>query len=180
MVYSGEDIFHNPLRSRKHEAPTALIHDIQVIFAMYGEVSWTDEYNRAQEEWLEGKGPEHPLLNDYNARRYSHLYKLSMISSADRGDDYTLRIEDFERAKGWLTEVEKDMTKVFEAGYTTGDRQVMDEVIAFLKREGPQSWNKLVYKTSFLCESYKLDKLLSVMVQTHQIRDSGGNKWVAN
>ena len=180
MVHSAEIIKHNPLGFKAESRHPGLEHDIQVIFSYFGRVGWTDEYNRAQEEWLEGKGPEHPLLNDYNARRYSHLYKLSMISSADRGDDYTLRIEDFERAKGWLTEVERDMTKVFESGYTTGDRQVMDEVIAFLKREGPQTWKKIEYKASFLCESYKLDKLLGIMVRTGQIRDSGGNKWVAS
>jgi len=103
-----------------------------------------------------------------------------MISSTDRGDDYTLRIEDFERAKGWLEEVEVEMTKVFESGYTTTDRQIMDELIAFLKREGPQPWKKLEWKASFLCESYKLDKVLEMMVRTKEIRDSGGNQWVAS
>jgi hypothetical protein len=103
-----------------------------------------------------------------------------MISSADRGDDYTLREEDFIRAQGWIEEVEMEMTKVFESGYTTVDRQVMDEVVAFLKREGPQTWKALERKTSYLCESYKLDKVLDIMVRTGQIRDSGGNQWVAN
>jgi hypothetical protein len=181
MVYSDEDIYHNPLKSKKHEAPTALIHDIQVIFAMFGEVSWTDEYNNLQEEWFKNGSapPEHPLLADYNKRRPSHLYKLSMISSADRGDDLVLRKEDFLRAQGWLAEVEREMTKVFEGGYTTADRQVMDELIAFLKRDGPQTWKKLEWKASFLCETYKLDKILDLMVRDGEIRDKGGNQWVA-
>jgi hypothetical protein len=181
MVYSGEDKKHNPLDATVEKVPPELEHDIQVIFSYYGQMSWTTEYNKVQKAWFEnGGGPEHPLLENYNARRQSHLYKLSMISSVDRGDDYTLRIEDFERAKEWLTEAEVEMTRVFEAGYTTQDRQVMDEVIAFLKREGPQSWRKLEWKASFLCESYKLDKVLRLMVETEEIRDSGGNQWVAN
>jgi hypothetical protein len=180
MVYSTEQVDYNPLSSRVVGRPPDLGHDINVIFSYYGRVTWTDEYNKAQLEWLKSDvGPEHPLLCDYNARRYSHLYKLSMISSADRGDDYTLRIEDFERAKGWLAEVEREMSRVFESGYTSADRQVMDEVIAFLKREGPQTWKKLEWKASFMCESYKLDKVLEIMVRTGRIRDSGGNQWVA-
>ena len=182
MVYSSEDRHHNPLARRKHPPPDKLVHDIKVINTLYGQVSWTDEYNELQDDWFKNgsKPPEHPLLTDYIRRRQSHLYKLSMISSADRGDDYTLRKEDFTRARGWIEEVEMEMTKVFEAGYTTADRQVMDEVVAFLKREGPQTWRALERKASFLCESYKLDKVLDIMVRTGQIRDSGGNQWVAN
>jgi len=182
MVFSDEDKDFNPLARRGIEKLTSLEHDIQVIFSLYGEVSWTDEYNELQDEWFMNgsEPPDHPLLNDYNARRKSHLYKLSMISSADRGDDYTLRKEDFVRAKGWLTEVEMEMTKVFESGYTTQDRQIMDELIAFLKREGPQTWRALERKASYMCESYKLDKVLELMVSSGQIRDSGGNQWVAN
>ena len=182
MVYSAEAKDFNPLERRKHEPPTELIHDYHVLFSYFGQMSWTDEYNELQKEWFRNGSapPEHPLLNDYNNRRYAHLYKLSMISSADRGDDYTLRREDFIRAQGWLTEVEQEMTRVFEHGYSTGDRQIMDEIIAFLKREGPQTWKKLEWKASFMCESYKLDKVLEIMARTGQIRDSGGNQWVAD
>jgi len=182
MVYSDEDIDFNPLEQRKHELPTTLVHDIQIIFSLYGNVSWTDEYNHLQKEWFRNgsEPPEHPLLGDYLNRRKSHLYKLSIISSADRGNDYTLRGEDFDRAKGWLTEVEREMTKVFSSGYITGDRQVMDELVAYLKREGPKSWKQIEFKASLLVETYKLDKLLQVMVRTGMIRDSGGNKWVAS
>jgi len=180
IVFSDEQKRYNPLSDRVVYKEPPLGHDIQVIFSYFGKISWTREFNEAQEEWINnGGGPSHPLLGDYNARRYSHLYKLSMISSADRGDDYTLRIEDFERAKGWLVEVELEMTKVFESGYITGDRQVMDELVAYLKREGPKSWKQVEFKASLLVETYKLDKLLQVMVRTGMIRDSGGNKWVA-
>jgi len=182
MVYSSENKDFNPLARRKVEEHPGLGHDIQIIFSMYGEVSWTDEYNELQDEWFKnGSGPpDHPLLENYNNRRKSHLYKLSMISSADRGDDYTLRKEDFLRAREWLTGVEREMTKVFESGYITGDRQAMDEIVAYLKREGPRSWKQIEFKASLLVETYKLDKLLDVMVRTGMIRDSGGNKWIAN
>jgi hypothetical protein len=78
-----------------------------------------------------------------------------------------------------MMELEKEMAKVFEAGYTTADRQVMDEIISFLNREGPKSWQALTRKASYLVESYRLDKVLDIMVRSGQIRDSGGNKWVA-
>jgi hypothetical protein len=72
------------------------------------------------------------------------------------------------------------MTKVFTTGYTTVDRQAMDELIAFLKRDGPQTWRALERHASHFIESYKMDKILEIMVRTGQIRDSGGNQWIAN
>ena len=181
VVFSDEDSYHNPLASRKFEKPTALMHDIQVIFSLYGQVSWTVEFNEIQDEWFKnGSGPpDHPLLGDYNKRRQTHLCKLAMISSVDRGDDLVLRKEDFIRAQGWLVEVEKCMTKIFQAGYITGDRQAMDELITYLRREGPQSWYIVRRQASYLTESYKLDKILDIMISTKEIKNYGGDKWGA-
>ena len=103
-----------------------------------------------------------------------------MISSVDRGDDLVLRKEDFDRAQGWLVEVEKTMVRIFQAGYITGDRQVMDELISYLKREGPQPWNIVRRHTSYLTESYKLDKILDIMISTKEIKNYGGDKWGAS
>jgi hypothetical protein len=181
IVYSGEDIDHDPLANKTVDKPTALVHDIQVIFTLYGRVTWTDEYHDLQKAWFKNGSsePDHPLLEDYNNRRKSHLMKLAMISSADRGDDLLLKREDFERARTWLLEVEKDMTQVFSAGYTTADRQVMDEIIAFLKRDGPQSKRALTRKASYLIESYRLDKVLEIMVKTGEIKNIGNDRWAA-
>src|SRR5215831_3607661 len=182
IVFSDQDTYYNPLKNRKFEKPTALVHDIQVIFSLYGAMSWTDEFDNLQDEWFKNGScpPDHQLLGDYNKRRGSHLLKLAMISSVDRGDDLVLRKEDFDRAKSWLIEVEKEMTKVFQAGYISADRQVMDELISRLKRDGPMPWNIVRRQLSYLTESYKLDKILDIMVSTGEIRDSGGNKWIAN
>jgi len=178
MLHSNKETRYNPLSLRVVDKEPGLEHDIQVINSYYGKMNWTDEYNETQEEWLHcGDGPTHPLLKDYSARRYSHLYKLSMISSVDRGEDYTLRIEDFEKAKGWLLEAEKDMQGIFEAGYTTPDRQAIDEIVAFLRKEGPQPWRLVVRKASYCVQSYALDKLLNLMIETGEIKDVGGGRW---
>ena len=181
MVYSDEEKYHNPLAVKAQEEPIELIHDIQIIFELYGEMKWTSEYNVAQDEWFKNGSapPDHTLLHDYVKRRQSHLYKLSMIASADRGDDYTLREEDFGRAQSWLTEVEKEMSKVFSSGYTTQDKQVMDEIISWLKKEGPKPMRAIERQAGNYVETYRLDKLLDHMINTKQIVDTGGNNWVA-
>src|SRR5215471_8413227 len=71
MIFSNKEVKYNPLSYRVVDRPPELVHDIQIINTYYGQVSWTDEYNEAQEEWINnGGGPDHPLLSDYNARRY--------------------------------------------------------------------------------------------------------------
>ena len=103
-----------------------------------------------------------------------------MISCVDRGDELALIEEDFERARKWLFEVESVMSQVFKAGYTTGDRGVMDELISQLKQTEPLPWNVLRRRASYLIESYKLDKVLDIMVQTGEIKNVGGNRWTAS
>jgi len=71
------------------------------------------------------------------------------------------------------------MTKIFQAGYITGDRQAMDELITYLRREGPQSWYIVRRQASYLTESYKLDKILDIMISTKEIKNYGGDKWGA-
>lgn len=50
----------------------------------------------------------------YLARKQTHLHKLAMILSASRGDSQIIELDDLAVSEIMLTEIEKDMPKVFQ------------------------------------------------------------------
>src|SRR5262249_9096010 len=92
MIYSDDqpiiDIFNTPYR----EMPTDMLHDLEVINSLIGEFGKTAEYAAAHYNWKQNgfavdgfPAPTHPRLASYCSRRASHLIKLSIVSSVDRG-----------------------------------------------------------------------------------------------
>src|SRR6516162_747280 len=136
MVYAEDqpliDIFNTP----KPEKAVDLIHDLKVINALSGICGWNDEYANAMNNWKTlgcPPKPEHPKLEHYCSRRFSHLLKLTMIANVDRVGHLYLTKEDFNKAMGWLLEVELAMPNVFTQGFIIADAKVMDEIHHHLK-----------------------------------------------
>ena len=67
-------------------------------------------------------------------RQYPHLLKLCMVSSVDRGNSLVITVDDFNRAMGWLVEVEHQMPKIFQDGPKTVESKIMDEVAYYIKQ----------------------------------------------
>jgi len=134
MVYSNDnpmvDDFQAARKMSEH-----LVHDIKIINSIAGQFTTDPEYRSAIGNWRAGNEapvPTHPKLLHYNTRRRTHLYKLSMVSSADRGDNLKLSLDDFNRALGWLREAEVLMPEIFRIGSPGADAKVMDEIHHFL------------------------------------------------
>jgi hypothetical protein len=133
------DVFNTPSRPM----PPDMIHDLELISKLYGQFGWTEEWAKAMHNWREAgmkipdfPPPSHPRLKHYCSRRFAHMIKLSMVSSADRHNKLILEKEDFNRAMGWLIMAETRMGKIFEGGTTKGDSAVMDEISHFVKAMG--------------------------------------------
>lgn len=124
-----DDIFSTDIRD-----PGELAHDIKAIFALQGQFNLTEPFRNAINDWRR-KGelpkPSHPRFEHYNTRRLAHLLKLSMVSSADKSDNLTITVQDFERALGWLTEAETTMPQLFGAA-TSVDSKIIDEALHFM------------------------------------------------
>lgn len=145
LVYSSDrpliDVFNTP----KPDWPDDMIHDLNVINSLVGEFGWTEEFARAMHNWKtlgQPPVPQHPKLEHYNSRRFGHLLKLSMIASVDCSSDLMLKVGDFNRAMGWLLEVEQAMPEIFTAGSTSIDSKAMDEILHFIRISGEKGMNE--------------------------------------
>src|SRR5258708_36223082 len=119
--------------------PKEMIHDIKVINAIVGQFGWTEDYAKAMHNWKQTgftPEPDHPKLRSYTQRRFSHLMKLSMISSIDRGSDLMLTVDDFNHAMFWLLEAEERMPMIFRQGLVSIDSQIMMKSITLSSPQG--------------------------------------------
>lgn len=135
MIFSDERIIGDIFAVRDRTLPKDMLSDIAKIHALQGAFAVTEDFKVAINQWRE-KGqqpvPNHPKLLHYNSRRLAHLFKLCMISSADKGDSLLLTMEDFHRAMTWLLEAEMLMPEIFKAGAIHADAKTMDEIYHFL------------------------------------------------
>lgn len=135
MVFSDERIVGDDFAGTAREMDKDLIHDIKAIGALNGEFKVTQDYRDAVNNWRAlGEPPvvNHPKLLHYKTRRRVHLYKLSMVSSADRSDVLLLTRDDFNRAMGWLLEAESQMPDIFTSGSSGTDSRAIDEIFHFI------------------------------------------------
>lgn len=187
LVYSDERIIGDDFAGRTQEMDNNLVHDIKMIGALSGEFKVTQDYRDAVNNWRAlGEPPtvNHPKLLHYKTRRRVHLYKLSMVSAADRGDVLLLTKEDFNRAMGWLLEAESFMPDIFTAGSTGTDARAIDEITHYIrvadKGQGvPET--QIVNFARARIPMYSILRVIEIMVASGQIESRGidkhGQRW---
>ena len=175
MVYSSERFVGDDFAQVRRDLPEEMIHDLKIIYSLQGEFQIDESFRHAVSAWRGGNEepkPSHPKLTHYNTRRRAHVYKLAMVSSVDRGGGLRLTVEDFQKALGWLSEVEGVMSEIFEEGTTSVDARVIDEILDFIRRQGkPVPHHRLVLETSKRVPTYSVLKIIEIM------RLSGRVKW---
>lgn len=114
-----------------------LVFKLRRIFELKGEFVWSknaiDEINAWNRQGCP-PAPTHSKLLHYNGRRALHAIKLSMISAVSRSDELHVTVEDFERAKDWLLDVEAVMPDIFRAMGQRSDQQVLADLHLYLYR----------------------------------------------
>lgn len=102
----------------------------------YGEIKWDAPAKNELERWVLDDCkpiPDHPKLANYNPRRGTvFTIKLSMISAMSRGEELAVRLQDVERARSWLLEIEELMPQIFRDMIMRSDDQVIEETFQFL------------------------------------------------
>lgn len=135
LIYSDERTIGDDFAQKTRGLSEDLSHDIKQIGNLCGEFKVTQEYRDAVNNWRAlGEPPSinHPKLSHYKTRRRVHLYKLSMVSAADRGNVLLLTKDDFNRAMGWLVEAEAAMPEIFQSGGNNAESKSMDEIHHFI------------------------------------------------
>jgi hypothetical protein len=187
LVHSDERIVGDDFAHSSRDLDTNLIHDIKQIGALSGEFKVTTQYRDAVNHWRQSGEPpviDHPKLLHYKTRRRVHLYKLSMVSAADRGDVLLLTEEDFFRAMAWLLEAEEQMPNIFSAGSTGTDARAIDEISHFIhtmdKGQGIPE-HMIVNFARSRVPMHSILRVIEIMVASGQIANKGqdkhGHRW---
>lgn len=137
LVYSGENA---PTELFKTNGASLgmyndLIHDLQRIGKLYGEIKFTSEAAKAISSWHMRKGPpapDHPRLLHYNTRRTAHLLKLCMVASAATSDRLVVELDHYNSALAWLLEMESFIPDIFKSMATGGDMKVITDTWHFV------------------------------------------------
>lgn len=148
-----------------------LIRDLERISKLAGEVKFTEEGKKLYTDWYIDQDTQlslgNPVIDDtrfsgYCERRATHIRKLMIICSASRGDDLTIRAEDFVRAKGLLEAVEVNMGKTFGGFGKARNSDVTENIKNYIQHMGIST------RKSIMAKFYRdIDPMgLSVIEQT--------------
>ncbi len=113
----GKTVLKPSLTNEQRRLGELLASDLAEIRNLVGEFVPTEEYEHRYYKWYEDSESRQifvdPRLDYYVQRRPTHLFKLSMLCCASRGNSKLLELEDLERAISYLDTAEKSMPQVF-------------------------------------------------------------------
>lgn len=172
-----EDIFDVEVRDDGD-----LRHDLQMLFALDDQFSMSKDYKDAFNAWrCSGcaPAPTHPKFAHYCGRREVHLHKLAMISCADRGDNLTIGIEDYQRGLGWLLEAEQQMPAMFGVS-TSNDMGIIEDISHTLDGTPMLATKFLRLLGGKVDDSRKIGPIIETMKSMGLIKEEfkGGVKYV--
>ena len=149
-----------------------LASKIEEIADYYGEMKWDAKAIAEMERWRKDKWgpvPDHPKLANYLPRRGTiFAVKLAMVSAMSRGDQLAIRLQDVERARGWLLEIEELMPQIFRDMIMKSDDQVIEETFqyvfsVYLKQRTPIAGASILRFLSQRTPAEKAEKIMSLM-----------------
>lgn len=190
LVYANDKPLVDLWNAPANDKPEDLIHDLLIINGLMGQFGWTSEWSSAMQGWKvltervkNGEKipecipvPSHPKLQAYVERRERHMMKLSMIASVDRGNDLMLTKEDFNKAMGWLLEVEQVMPLIFQSGGGGIDSKAIDEILFFVKEAGDRGVNQqriVNFARTKIMYAHNVMNILGLMESSGMIKVAG-------
>ena len=135
-----------------HRMQDDLIHDLEIISTMVGEMELTKEAYAWGEEWYThhwNNKPEHldtDQFAGYLARKQTHMHKLAMILSAARTDSLSITKDHLEEAHKYITTLEADMPRVFQRIGQTPVTRGAGDLRDILNACGPTTKSELFRK----------------------------------
>lgn len=127
-----------------------LIHDLQQIAEMKGEMRLTPDAKKWGNNWYEQHwtmATSNHLSSEryagYFARKQTHLHKLAMVVSASRSNDLWITLEDVVMANALVSSIERDMERVFTSIGVNQQAQRSGEVLRFIEAVGKIDYQDL-------------------------------------
>ena len=140
VVYTGAQIA--PERKTDDfngETVEKLAEDLGQIAQITGEFKFDKAAAELIDKWLEEGSkplPTEATMNDYNGRRLSHLFKMSMCFSAARDDKRVIEAQDWLNAQDLLFETEKYMPFLLRRFGMSEAGKLADGLVDFVKVSG--------------------------------------------
>lgn len=157
----------------------ALLHDLEAIALVAGEMRFDPAGYQAYTEWyireekkLKNGGPSiaDPRFMGYNARRATHVKKVAMAMSASRSSDRLVTLGDFERARLLLETVEKKMPRVFTGIGRARFAQATETVLSYLQAHRHVERSRILRQFYRDIDAYTLEQVEKVLVQMNMVR----------
>ena len=135
-------------------------------------MKWDAKAIADMERWRKDKWgpvPDHPKLANYVPRRGTiFAVKLAMTAALSRGEELAIRLQDVERARGWLLEIEELMPLIFRDMIMRSDDQVIEETFQYLfsiyvKHRAPIASSTILRFLSQRTPAEKAERIMNLM-----------------
>lgn len=145
----------------------ALVHDLEMINSMAGEMSFSDDAMAIYAPWYEqqSKSPaiKDPHFAGYCERRAIHALKLSMIVSASRSSERLITGQDFQRALALLEAVEPKMPRAFLGLGRAKYSEMTAQIFEFMKRSKRATQADVLNKFDLDLDEYTLQLIMKTL-----------------
>lgn len=180
MIHSEKGPLSDPFEEASVDSSLEadLDSDLLHIHNMFGLIRFDADAAAALKEWYGGGQepvPRHPKLEHYIPRRATHLVKLCMVMSAARGDDYRIKIQDWNSALALLLEAESTIPAIFRDMKTGGDSSIMDETYGeverlFIKDQKGVPEYLIIDFVMRRARAHEVKRILEVMYESNMLR----------
>lgn len=145
----------------------ALVHDLEIINSMAGEMLFSEEAMAIYAPWYEqqSKSPaiKDPHFAGYCERRAIHVLKLSMIVSASRSSEKVITAADFKRALALLESVEPKMPRAFMGLGRAKYSEMTAQIFEYMKRSKRATQADVLNKFDLDLDEYTLQLIMKTL-----------------
>lgn len=133
MVYSADKPkirFFKKGTVRREPYNVDIVQLLGRVGELKGELLWEPAAMDAFNTWIDGDckpNPNHSKLVEYNARRFFHVAKLTMISALSNLR-MTITLDDFHTGRAWLEAAEMAMPEIFKEMVIHSDGEMLREL----------------------------------------------------
>lgn len=146
LVAYPSKLVTGPQYAREEEL---LVQDLNEIAMLKGEYELDGEAILWGEKWyhkLNTTRPEHMTsdrFEGYIARKQTHLHKLAMVFAASRRSELVITSADLQVADAAITDIEKDMLKVFSSIGVTPGAQISNQILKSIQNAKAVEYSSL-------------------------------------
>lgn len=144
-----------------------LVHDLEMINSMTGEMVFLDSTMEIYSEWYtrQSKAPaiKDPHFAGYCERRAIHVLKLSMVLSASRSNSRVIEPQDFKRALALLESVEPRMPRAFLGLGRAKYSEMTAQIFEYVKKVGACSQADILNKFDLDLDEYTLQLIMKTL-----------------